>query len=209
MMKPMPDFLREADLRKSGAAIVAGVDEVGRGPLAGPVVVAAVVLDPNVIPHGLNDSKKLSQKKREHLFEQIINSASFSIISVPPRLIEKLNIRGATLWGMRQAVLALPVLPNMALIDGRDIPANFPCPAEAMIKGDGRSSSIAAASIVAKVARDRMCKMLDQTMPAYGFAAHKGYGTARHMQALKTHGATLHHRANFAPVKAVLSHRVS
>ncbi len=203
--KLTPDFATELALIGSGSNIVAGVDEAGRGPLAGPVVVAAVVLDPNNIPAGLNDSKKLSAKRRDELFSKIISCACCSIISVPPSIIKSLNIRGATLWGMSQALRALPFEPDHGLIDGRDVPEGLPCPASAMVKGDSRSVSIAAASILAKVTRDRMCLVMDAQMPDYGFSAHKGYGTARHMTALQKFGATAHHRADFAPVAKVLA----
>lgn len=205
LQKPTPDFATELTLIGSGFSIVAGVDEAGRGPLAGPVVAAAVVLDPDNIPDGLNDSKKLSAKRRDELFTKIISSASCAIISVPPSIIECLNIRGATLWGMNQAVRALPFQPEHGLIDGRDVPDGLPCPATAMVKGDSRSVSIAAASILAKVTRDRMCLVMDLQEPEYGFSAHKGYGTARHMAALQKFGATAHHRAEFAPVAKVLA----
>lgn len=203
--KTTPDFATELALIESGMSIVAGVDEAGRGPLAGPVVVAAVVLDPNNFPDGLNDSKKLSAKRRDDLFEQIITSARCAIISVSPSIIERLNIRGATLWGMEQALRALSITPDMGLIDGRDVPDGLPCPAQALVKGDSRSVSIAAASILAKVTRDRMCLVMDEEYPKYGFSAHKGYGTAQHMAALQNFGATVHHRADFAPVAKVLA----
>lgn len=203
--KPAPDFSREKELMAQGHKIVAGVDEAGRGPLAGPVVVAAVVLDPAHIPAGLNDSKKISEKKRIQLFAQIVETASVSIVSAPPSIIAKLNIRGATLWAMKRAVTSLPTLPDYALFDGRDVPLNVSCFAEAMVKGDARSSSIAAASIVAKVTRDNMCQTLDCAEPAFGFCAHKGYGTAQHLSALSKVGPTPHHRADFAPVAAAIS----
>ena len=204
-IKTVPDFSRELELIGCGKQFIAGVDEAGRGPLAGPVVVCAVVLDANNIPNGLNDSKKLSPARREVLFEEIISSAQVSIISVPPLMIEQLNIRGATLWGMVEAVRALPVLPHFSLIDGRDVPDDFPSEAEFMIKGDGRSVSIAAASIVAKVTRDRMCAILDFEEPNYGFGSHKGYGTAQHLAALQIFGACPHHRALFAPVAKAIA----
>ncbi len=203
--KPVPDFSREKELMAQGHKIVAGVDEAGRGPLAGPVVVAAIVLDPAHIPAGLNDSKKISEKQRLHLFTQIIETALVSIISAPPSIIEKLNIRGATLWAMEKAIASLPTKPDYALVDGRDVPLNISCSAEAMVKGDARSSSIAAASIVAKVARDNMCQTLHRAEPDFGFCAHKGYGTARHLSALSQVGPTPHHRADFAPVAAAIS----
>ncbi len=205
LIKHIPDFSRERALIKSGLAHIVGIDEVGRGPLAGPVVVAAVILDPGNIPEGLNDSKKLSAVERVGLFEKIVASASFSIVSAPPPIIEKLNIRGATLWAMAQAANALYKKPDFALIDGRDIPPGLPCPGEALTKGDSRSVSIAAASIVAKVSRDRMCAIMDKEHPEYGFAKHMGYGTKFHMHALISHGATNHHRADFSPVTQALA----
>ncbi len=189
---------------KEGVNIICGVDEAGRGPLAGPVVVSALILDHENIPSGLNDSKKLSAKKREILFEKIIATASVSIVSAPPHIIARLNIRGATLWAMAKAVAGLYPLPDMALIDGRDIPKDLPCSAQALVKGDGRSLSIAAASIVAKVMRDRMCLTMDKAMPGFGFKNHKGYGTAQHLKALKELGPCQHHRQDFAPVSALL-----
>jgi len=188
-----------------GARHVAGVDEAGRGPLAGPVVAAAAILDPNRIPTGLNDSKKLTPKRRAALFAEIMATARIAIVAAPPALIDTLNIRGATLWAMRHAVLGLAVTPDHALIDGRDIPDGLPCPADFVIGGDGKSVSIAAASIVAKVMRDRMCPVMDCDHPGFAFAQHKGYGTAIHMTALQDYGATPHHRRSFAPVANSLS----
>lgn len=199
-----PDLSFEESAFANGAKLVAGVDEVGRGPLAGPVVVCAVVLSPDNIPQGLNDSKKLTAKKRQSLFEDIMRTASVSIIVAPPLIIEKLNIRGATLWAMRRAIFGLPTRPDHALIDGRDIPDDLPCSAEFVIGGDGRSVSIAAASIVAKIARDAMCPIMDVDSPGFAFGSHKGYGTKVHMDALSTLGPTPHHRASFAPVAKLL-----
>lgn len=199
-----PDFSFELAAINSGAQYVAGVDEAGRGPLAGPVVVAAVILDRHAIPTGLNDSKKLTAKKRDALFEAIIGSAWVSIATAPPDVIDALNIRGATLWAMRQAVLGLCPLPGHVLVDGRDIPPGLPTKAQAVIGGDGKSVSIAAASIVAKVIRDRMCPVMDTDQMGFDFARHKGYGTAVHMAALADLGPSPHHRQSFAPVaKAV------
>ncbi|MCZ4344663.1 ribonuclease HII [Devosia neptuniae] len=196
-----PDYSHEAELKARGARIVAGVDEAGRGPLAGPVVVAAVVLDPDAIPAGLNDSKKLNQEQREALFEHVVASAlAISVVVAPPSIILSHNIRGATLWGMVQAACGLSIRPDRVLIDGRDVPMGLPCDGMALIGGDGRSVSIAAASIVAKVTRDRMCAIMDCDAPAFGFAGHKGYGTARHMTALSEHGPCRHHREAFGPV---------
>lgn len=196
-----PDYSHEAWLQARGARVVAGVDEAGRGPLAGPVVVAAVVLDPAAIPAGLNDSKKLSQEQRETLFELVFASAlAISVVVAPPSIILARNIRGATLWGMAQAACGLSLRPDRVLIDGRDVPLGLPCDGLALIGGDGRSVSIAAASIVAKVTRDRMCAIMDCDAPAFGFAGHKGYGTPRHMTALSEHGPCRHHREAFGPV---------
>lgn len=199
-----PDFSHEEMLYARGAQCVVGVDEAGRGPLAGPVVVAAVRLDPLRIPVGLNDSKKLTAERRAALFEQILAVADVSITSAPPSDILSLNIRGATLAAMARAVRALPCQPDRALIDGRDVPPGLPCPGIALIGGDGRSVSIAAASIVAKVMRDRMCEIMHCDAPDFGFAGHKGYGTAAHLKALNFHGPTRHHRSAFAPVAALL-----
>jgi ribonuclease HII len=201
-----PDFAIEDQLRGKGL-IVCGVDEAGRGPLAGPVVTAAVILDAKNIPAGLNDSKKLTAKKRDALFEEIIACAHVGIASAPPSTIFDRNIRGATLFAMAQAVKALAIQPDRALIDGRDIPPQLPCTGQALIKGDGRSLSIAAASIIAKVTRDRMCALLNRSMPDYGFGKHKGYGTAQHMKALKMLGATPHHRADFRPIAEILERK--
>ncbi|HEY8594298.1 MAG TPA: ribonuclease HII [Devosiaceae bacterium] len=196
-----PDFASEAAALEAGLEFVCGVDEAGRGPLAGPVVAAAVVLDPARLPMGLNDSKKLSARRRDALFETIMAEARVSVVAMPPETIDRLNIRGATLWAMRAAVLGLPVAAGLALIDGRDIPDDLPCPARALIGGDGRSLSIAAASIVAKVTRDRMCPIMDVDAPGFGFAGHKGYGTAEHMECIERLGPSRHHRTSFAPMR--------
>ncbi len=199
-----PDFSHEEMLMARGALLVAGVDEAGRGPLAGPVVVAAVRLDPARIPAGLNDSKKLTPERRDALYEEIVASAEVAIVSAPPSDILALNIRGATLAAMARAVRALPRAPDRVLVDGRDVPPGLPCPGIALIGGDGRSVSIAAASIVAKVTRDRMCAIMDCDAPHFGFAGHKGYSTAAHLAALDRHGPCRHHRSEFAPVAALL-----
>jgi ribonuclease HII len=184
-----------------GTTPIAGVDEAGRGPLAGPVVVAACILDPHHIPLGLNDSKKLTAAKREALFERILTTGHVSIVSVSALTIDAINIRAATLQGMAQAVRGLPVQPAYALIDGRDVPPNFPCPGEALIKGDARSVSIAAASIVAKVTRDRLMVRAAEFWPGYGFERHMGYGTEAHLEAIKRLGPCPIHRLSFAPLK--------
>lgn len=200
-----PDFSHEEMLMARGARFVAGVDEAGRGPLAGPVVVAAVRLDPANIPAGLNDSKKLTAEKRDLLFDAIVRSAEVAIVSAPPSDILLRNIRGATLVAMARAVAALSCRADRVLVDGRDVPPDLPCPGIALIGGDGRSVSIAAASIVAKVTRDRMCAIMDGDAPHFGFSGHKGYGTAAHLAALGLHGPCRHHRRDFAPVAALLT----
>lgn len=199
-----PDFSLETVLLKATNGPVAGVDEAGRGPLAGPVVAAAVVLDPAAIPDGLNDSKKLSAGKRADLFELICRSAHVGVAAVSQHQIDRMNIRAATLYAMRQALAGLAVAPNHALIDGRDVPAELCCPADAIIKGDARSVSIAAASIVAKVTRDRMMHAASRFYPGYGFENHMGYGTAAHLEALGRLGASSLHRASFAPVSKAI-----
>ena len=201
----VPDFRHEKMLIKRGARLVAGVDEAGRGPLAGPVVVAAVRLDPRRIPEGLNDSKKLSAEQREELYEKIMSTAEVAIVSAPPSDIVAYNIRGATLNAMARAVRALPRTVDRVLVDGRDVPPGLPCEGLALVGGDGRSVSIAAASIIAKVTRDRMCQIMDCDAPGFGFAGHKGYSTAAHLSALNAHGPCRHHREEFAPVAALLA----
>jgi ribonuclease HII len=200
----VPDFAFEAGALSRGAARVCGVDEAGRGPLAGPVVVSAVVLDPNRVPEGLNDSKQLSPKARERLYAEIVASADVAIAVAPPRLIARLNILHATMWAMRQAVLGLARRPDHVLIDGNRLPKGLPVPAEAIVSGDARSVSIAAASIIAKVTRDRMCGVMHEEEPHFGFLAHKGYGVAAHLEALDLHGPGRHHRMDFAPCAAAL-----
>ena len=200
--KSVPDYAIEQALKAKGAQYIAGIDEAGRGPLAGPVVAAAVVLNPTRAPDGLNDSKKLSAKKRDSLFDVIMATSRVSIAVAPPSIIDQLNIRGATLWAMREAAFGLVPYANHALIDGKDIPDGLPCPASFVIGGDAKSISIAAASIVAKVTRDRMCPIMDLDYPGFSFDRHKGYGTAVHMAALAGLGPTPHHRASFAPVMA-------
>lgn len=196
-----PDFSREEALIARGLGPVAGVDEAGRGPLAGPVMVAACMLDPAHIPAGLNDSKKLTAARREKLFDEILRTSHCAIVSVSAREIDATNIRAATLKGMSEAVEMLAVQPRSVLIDGRDVP-KLPCFGEAIIKGDALSLSIAAASILAKVMRDRLMTRADQHWPAYGFAAHAGYGTAQHIDAISRYGATPIHRMTFAPLKS-------
>lgn len=197
------DFSHEARAIAQGCQLVAGVDEVGRGPLAGPVVAAAVILDPQAIPDGLADSKLLSAPRREVLFNTILQQAlAVGIGSASAIEIDRLNIRQATLLAMGRSVAALSLAPGLVLVDGNDPPA-LPCPCEAIIGGDALVCSIAAASIIAKVTRDRMMARLGQRYPAYGFAGHAGYGTAKHRAAIKEHGPCPAHRYSFAPVKGV------
>ena len=194
-----PDLKFERRALRRGASVVCGVDEAGRGPLAGPVVVSAVILNTRRIPDGLNDSKQLTADEREALYERIMASALVSVAVAPPSVIFRMNILQASLWAMRQAVLALPVKADHVLVDGNMVPKHLPCPAEAIVGGDGRSVSIAAASIVAKVTRDRMCRIMDCEEPQFGFASHKGYSAPQHLEALVQHGPGRHHRMDFAP----------
>ena len=186
-------------------AMIAGVDEVGRGPLAGPVVAAAVVLDPRAVPAGLNDSKKLKPARRVELNDAIAASArAVAIASIPARGIDRMNIRRAALLAMRRAVVSLSVVPARVLVDGRDPVPDLPIPGIAMVDGDARSISIAAASIVAKVARDRMMGVADGAWPDYGFASHVGYPTPAHRSALEAFGPSPLHRRSFGTVKRLL-----
>lgn len=206
---PTPDLKFERRAARRGAKVVAGVDEAGRGPLAGPVVVSAVILNTRRIPDGLNDSKLLDAEVREALFEKLMRSATVAIVIAPPALIARLNILQATLWAMRQAVLSLPIRPDHALIDGNMLPKEMPCGGETIVGGDGRSVSIAAASIIAKVTRDRMCQVMHGEEPDYGFAGHKGYSTPEHLAALSALGPGRHHRMDFAPCAEALRVRSS
>lgn len=180
---------------------VAGIDEAGRGPLAGPVVVAAVILPPHFSLSGLNDSKKLTSKERERLYSEITTSSQirWTSIAISPEEIDRLNILGATHAGMRAVVERLSPAPAHALIDGLPVP-RFPCPQTALVGGDGISFSIAAASVIAKVERDRIMLENDRLYPEYGFAKHKGYPTAEHFAKLRAHGPCPIHRRSFAPV---------
>jgi ribonuclease HII len=197
----MPDYAVESALRAQGAAIVAGVDEVGRGPLAGPVVAAAVVLDAAALVEGLNDSKQLKRAERERLFVALLATAEIGLCALPPAEIDRINIRNASLEAMRRAVAALRRAPDHVLVDGRDIPHGLPCPATAIVGGDGRSLSIAAASIVAKVVRDRLMDRLGDAFAGYGFARHAGYPTAAHRAAIARLGPSPHHRLSFRPFR--------
>src|SRR5499425_2901137 len=196
-----PSFRRERAALKRGVWPVAGCDEAGRGPLAGPVVAAAVVLDPTRVPRGLNDSKKLDPETREKLHAKICASAQVAVAIAPPWRIDRDNILRASLWPLARAVACLPVKPQLVFVDGRDrIDAGCDC--EAVISGDAILSSIAAASIVAKVTRDRLMTRLGLLYPGYGFEHHKGYSVPEHFEALARLGPTIHHRRSFAPVAA-------
>lgn len=184
---------------------IAGVDEAGRGPLAGPLVVGAVVLPPECFITGLNDSKKLSEDERERLYEiitRVATAVSVYVVDVPT--IEQLNIYHATVYGMEQAIHSLPVAPQALLVDAMVLP-RVNLPQQALVKGDNRSASIAAASIVAKVTRDRIMREYDKQFPQYGFASHKGYCTAAHLAALARYGPCHIHRRTFAPVRKLLA----
>ena len=196
-----PDFSMELAARKHGLWPVAGTDEAGRGPLAGPVVAAAVVLDPDNIPQGLHDSKQLSAARREALFTLILQSAFVSVASSSSRRIDAIDIRKASLDAMRRAVAGLEVAPKLVLADGRDVPPGLACEGRAVVKGDARSLSISAASIVAKVMRDRMMARAETTFPGYGFAVHAGYATQVHRDAIKEIGPCRLHRMSFRPLR--------
>ncbi len=202
MSKPVPDWTFEA--RYPGP--VCGVDEAGRGPLAGPVVAAAIILAPDAIPEGLNDSKALSQGTREHLLNRLIDLTKFhkawiGIGIAEPEEIDRINILGASLIAMRRAILALPHSPTAALIDGNKAPEELPCPSETIVKGDSKSLSIAAASIIAKQTRDALMAEAEQRFPGYGFAQHKGYPTAAHRSAIAQLGPCPIHRRSFSPIR--------
>ncbi|MGO4387216.1 ribonuclease HII [Microvirga sp. 2YAF29] len=191
---------RETIARAAGYTCIAGLDEVGRGPLAGPVVSAAVVLDLGNVPQGLADSKALTAARRETLFAEILTTSHVGIASVSHTEIDTINIRQASLLAMCRALAALPCRPDMAFVDGND-PPRLPCATEAVIKGDSKIASIAAASIVAKVVRDRMMARLSETYPAYGFASNAGYSTKTHLTVLASDGPCPYHRLSFAPLK--------
>jgi ribonuclease HII len=200
-IRRLPDFSRESALLARGVRPVAGVDEVGRGPLAGPVVAAAVVLDPARIPAGLDDSKLLPAARREELYEEILATADVAVASVCAARIDAINILRASLEAMARALAGLPCTPGHVFVDGNMLPP-WQGPAEAVVRGDGLVVSIAAASIVAKVTRDRMMARLGLHYPAYGFESHAGYATRRHRDALEAHGPCPFHRRSFASCEA-------
>jgi ribonuclease HII len=202
--QPVCGWKLERAARKCGALRIAGVDEVGRGPMFGPVVAAAVILAPKCRLEGLNDSKKLSEKKRNQLDIEIReNAVAWAIAAIDVDTINQINIRNASLLAMKRAVEQLALTPDYLLIDGVDT-IDFPCPQQAIVQGDGTSFSIAAASILAKVYRDRMIVELDTQYPGYGLASHKGYCSAEHMAALARLGPTPLHRKNWSPVAQTL-----
>lgn len=203
-MRTVPDFSFEDAARIAGAMRVAGVDEVGRGPLAGPVTAAAVILDPARIPAGLNDSKVLTAARRQALAVEIEAVAMVSVAHASVEEIDALNILRASHLAMCRAVAGLAIPPDHVLIDGSMVPRNLVCRAEAIVKGDARCLSIAAASIIAKVMRDAIMVDLAQQYPVYGWDRNAGYPTQAHLTVLKSHGATPHHRRSFAPVHNIL-----
>ena len=204
----MPHYIYESRLLKAHAGPaplrICGVDEAGRGPLAGPVVAAAVILERGRIPKGLNDSKQLCEEDREELFPRIMEMAvAVGVGEASVDEIDLVNIRQATHLAMARAVRALSVAAEFALVDGNDAPA-LPCKCDTLIKGDGRSVSIAAASIIAKVTRDRLMARLHDEHPGYNWKSNKGYGTPDHYSGLRTHGVTIHHRRSFGPIRNLL-----
>lgn len=194
----MPDLLLETELREKGFKYVCGVDEAGRGPLAGPVCAAAVILPENIEIEGLNDSKKLSEKKREALFEVIKEKAvAYSIAYGSLEEIEEINILNATFLAMNRAISELKVNADFALIDGNQVPKGIEIPCQTVVKGDAKSASIAAASILAKVTRDRLLLEYDKEYPQYNFKKHKGYGTKEHTELILKYGPSPIHRMSF------------
>ncbi len=194
----MPDFSYEEKAKLNGYKYVCGVDEAGRGPLAGPVCAAAVILPDGILIDGLDDSKKLSEKKREQLFDVITkNAVDYCICYASVEEIEKYNILGATFLAMDRAIDGLSVKPDYALIDGNRVPNNIKINCETVIKGDAKSYSVAAASVLAKVSRDRLMLEYDEQYPQYGFKKHKGYGTKDHYTAIKENGICEIHRVSF------------
>ena len=203
-----PTFRRERAALKRGVWPVAGCDEAGRGPLAGPVVAAAVILDPDHIPRGLDDSKKLDAAAREKLYHVICATAEVGIAFGSRARIDRDNIRQASLWALARAVKALPVAPKLVFVDGID-KIDCGCDCEAVVSGDALVLSIAAASIVAKVVRDRLMMRVGAAHPGYGFERHMGYSVPEHFRALAQLGPTVHHRRSFAPVAAAYGDTLS
>jgi len=198
-----PTFELEAAEFELAGGPIAGIDEAGRGPWAGPVVAAAVILDPSKIPDGIDDSKALNGEERERIYALVVASSQFGVGIADVARIDRDNILNATLWAMSEAVAALGVRPRLALIDGNKAP-RLKCAARTIVKGDARCLSIAAASIVAKVTRDRLMVAMSQEFPGFGFERHKGYGTPEHKAALASLGVTAQHRRSFKPVQLAL-----
>ena len=204
--KPEATFELEAAALRLHGGPIAGIDEAGRGPWAGPVVAAAVVLDPGNIPPGIADSKALDAAARERAFDAIVAAADVGVGIADVERIDCINILNATLWAMRAAVLKLTAPPRLALVDGNRLP-RLACEARAVVRGDAACLLIAAASIVAKVTRDRIMIALGKAHPGYGFERHKGYGTPEHQAAIERFGVTPHHRRSFRPIQAALGMR--
>ncbi|WP_321367196.1 ribonuclease HII [uncultured Celeribacter sp.] len=204
MTKPIPNYSFEQAAQRRGYTRIVGVDEVGRGPLAGPVVAAAVWLDPAHIPEGLNDSKALTAKRREALYTEICAKADVSISSCSVEEIDEINILQASLRAMERAVAGLKVKADYVLVDGNKVPPAFGLDAEAIVKGDARSLSISAASIVAKIWRDRLMVDLAQQYPGYAWEKNAGYGTKAHLEGLRDFGVTPFHRRSFKPIHNIL-----
>ncbi|MEN3930385.1 ribonuclease HII [Microvirga sp. W0021] len=193
-----PDI--ELQLMAEGYQCIVGIDEVGRGPIAGPVVAAAVILDLNNVPEGLGDSKAIPAKRREIIYEEIMKTAQVAVAEVSHEEIDRINIRQATLQSMLRAVVGLKSIPDIALVDGND-PPPLSCKVTTIVKGDAKVASIAAASIVAKVTRDRFMAEISKQYPAYGFERNVGYGTAEHLAAIEANGPCPFHRMSFAPLR--------
>src|SRR5690242_8134188 len=200
----MPHYIYESRLLKAMSGPIAGVDEAGRGPLAGPVVAGAVIFERGRIPKGIDDSKQMTAEAREELYVRIVESAvAYGVGEASVDEIDLVNIRQATHLAMARAVRAMTIAPMFALVDGNDAPA-LPCPCDTLIDGDARSVSIAAASIIAKVTRDRMMMALHEEFPHYGWLTNMGYSTPEHYAGLDKHGPCLHHRRSFAPIHNIL-----
>jgi len=199
----MPHYIFEARVLKERTGPIAGVDEAGRGPLAGPVVAAAVIFDRKRIPKGLDDSKQMTAEAREEAYARIVDCAFVGVGEASVDEIDLVNIRQATHLATARAIRALPLAAAFALVDGNDAPA-LPCPCDTIVDGDARSVSIAAASIIAKVTRDRMMRTLHEEFPGYGWFTNKGYSTEEHIEALSRLGPCRHHRRSFAPVHQIL-----
>ena len=204
-MADTPSFENEKSLIEKGHTYIVGVDEVGRGPWAGPVVAAAVRLDPNNLPFGVTDSKKLSEKKRRAFLEMIQKTADVSIAEASVEEIDKMNIREATFLAMERAVAGLPKTASYIFVDGNALPKNLNSEAETVIKGDLKVMSIAAASVVAKVYRDDLMQTLSEQFPHYGWERNAGYGVKKHQEGLAEYGVTVHHRRSFKPIREMVT----